>query len=196
MSGKPYIEYNVKVTGVEELANALKGVEKHIARNIATAINETKKKAVTLAARELGEIVPIPIKILKKLLSTKSKATENKTYARFSMMKGYPISLRYFNAKRAYGAVTYRRSKLDKGRMIALGAFIIRKGGKVYRRVGLERGPLKEVFGPSPGQFFSEGIEAKVLALIQDQLPLRVKEKIRVILLRQAGIIKPKKGMH
>ena len=193
MSG---INYNVKVTGVEELAKVFNGVEKLIARNIATAINATKKKAVTFASRELRQTLPVPARILKKTLATKSKATENKPYARLVMWTGYPSPLRYFGAAKTKKGVTYRRSKADKGRMIAKDAFIIRKGGKVYRRVGKERGPLVEVFGPSPGDAFAAaGLEQKVLAFVEKQLPLEIKERVRVALLRQAGIIKQRTGV-
>lgn len=183
------------MTGIEDLAKAFQGVEKLIARNLATAINATKKKAVTFASRELRKELPVPARVLKKILATKSKATENKPYARLVMWTGYPIPLRYFGAAKTKNGVTYRRSKADKGRMIAKDAFIIRKGGKVYRRVGPGRGPLIEVFGPSPGDAFAAaGLEAKVLAFIEAQLPKEIKERVRLALLRQAGIVKQRKG--
>ncbi len=190
------IDYSVKVTGIDELSAALKGIPKVVARNIATAINATKKKAVTFASRELRKELPVPARILKKVLATKSRATENKPYARLVMWTGYPIPLRYFGAAKTKNGVTYRRSKADKGRMIARDAFIIRKGGKVYRRVSRERGPLEEVFGASPGDAFqSAGLESKVLAFVEKQLPIEMKERVRVALLRQAGIIKQRKGV-
>jgi hypothetical protein len=188
--------YNIQVTGIEELAAALKGIESKLARNVATAINKTKKKAVTFASRELRKEIPVPSRVLKKLLTNKSSANPNKLYARFVVWSGHPIPLRYFAAKQTKAGVTYRRTKADKGRMIARDAFIIRKGGRVYKRVGKARGPLEQVFGPSPGQFFQPtNLEAKLQPFISKQLPLEMKERVRVALLRQSGIIKQRKGV-
>jgi hypothetical protein len=188
--------FQVDLRGMEEFAKLLKGSEKQINRNVATAINETKKKAVTFASRQLKTELPVPVRILKKTLETKSVARENKLYARMNMWGGYPISLRHFQAKMTKQGVTYRRSKSDKGRMISAGAFIIRKGGKVYRRAGKERGPLVEVFGPSPGDAIKVlALGPKVLGFIQEQLPLSVERRLRAIKLAQSGTIKLRKGM-
>ena len=194
MSG---ITYNVKVTGVKELAKALDGYMNGIDRNIATAINETKKKAVTLASTEVRKFIVVPAKIMKKTLSTKSKATDKKLNARLVMWTGYPIPLRHFDAKKTKKGVTYRIYKSGSRMLATKDYFMIRKKGKVYKRVGEERGPLVEVFGPSPGKAFKDGgVEQKVLAFIEKQLPLEIKERVRLAQLRQAGIIKSKKGMH
>jgi len=190
------IKYEVNTDAMTRFARVLGGAEKQIRRNVATAINDTKKKTVTNASRVLKAELPVPVRILKKTLSSKSAARENKLYARFSVWGGHPISLKHFKTRQTKVGVAYKPSKSSGGKSSVQSAFIIRKGGKVYRRAGKQRGPLVEQFGPSPADAIRvTGLEAKSVAFIRDQLPKSIERRLRAIELAKAGKIKLKTGM-
>jgi hypothetical protein len=187
----------VSQTGLTELTKALKGVERKISINLAAAINATAKKTTTYAARELKSHLTVPVGILKKALRAKSKASANRLQARIEVWEGYPIPLKYFRAKQTKkSGVTYKVDPKAGRKSIIRDAFIAKQyGNNVYKRVGKDRGPLEKLHGPSPGIAFKEaGLEDKVRRFAEAELPKQIDRRIRLALLREAGIVNQRKG--
>jgi hypothetical protein len=188
----------VSVGGLNELSQAVKNMKNGLRINLSTAIAKTAKKTTTFAARELKKTLPVPVRILKKAIRIKSRPTPNRLQATITVNQGYAIPLKYFGAKQLKnGAVTFRVSTAKGSpRRIDRQAFIVKQyGGNVYRRKGKERGPLEQLYGPSPSEaFIAAGLESKVRDFAQKQLPLEIKERIRLALLRNAGLVAKRKG--
>ena len=159
-------------------------------REVATAINATAKKVRFEASKELKKELKVPVKVLKKAIKTKSNATKDQLQAIIRLWKGYPIPLKYFGAKQQKrGGVTYRINPGHKVKSILRDAFVVKQyGGNVYRRVGEKRWPIKQVYGPSPGDAFeAAGIGPLAAKVAAEELPKQLTRRIRFLLLKQSG---------
>ena len=187
------INVGVDAGSIERLRSALGSMEKGLPREVATAINATAKKVRTEAARLLKKELNVPVKVLKKAIHNKSKATKENTRAVVGLFKGYPIPLKYFKPKQTKaGGVTYRidpKLKGKAGKSSLRDAFIINAyNGNVYRRKGKKRGPVEQQYGPSPGVAFEQaGIAQAARKTAADELPKQMERRIRFILLKNAG---------
>lgn len=182
---------------IKELREALKGVKAKLPREIATAVNATARTTRTAAARELRSDLSVPVRILKKSIAIKGKATKNNTSAVIRFWGGYPIPLKYFGAKQTKkSGVTFKISPRHNRRSVIRDAFIARQyGGNVYRRKGKPRGPLEKLHGPSPGESFEKaGVLNVALATAKKELPKQMKRRINLMLLRAAGTVPQRKG--
>ncbi len=178
-------------------------------REVATAINATAKKVRFEASKALKQELKVPVKVLKKAIKTKSNATKDQLQAIIRLWKGYPIPLKYYGAtevgkakkpKKAKGkktkakkqkavGVTYRINPGHKVKSILRDAFIVKQyGGNVYRRVGANRWPIKQVYGPSPGEAFeAAGIGALAAKVAASELPKQLQRRIRFLMRQTSG---------
>ena len=159
-------------------------------REVATAINATAKKVRFEASKALKQELKVPVKVLKKAIKTKSNATKDQLQAIIRLWKGYPIPLKYFGAKQQKrGGVTYRINPGHKVKSILRDAFIVKQyGGNVYRRVGANRWPIKQVYGPSPGEAFeAAGIGALAAKVAASELPKQLQRRIRFLMRQTSG---------
>lgn len=183
------INVGVDAGSIERLRAALGSMEKGLPREVATAINATAKKVRTEAARLLKRELNVPVKVLKKAIHNRRKATKDKTQAVVGLLKGYPIPLRYFKPKQTNQGVTYKIDPKLKAKSSIRDAFIVNSyNGNVYRRKGKQRGPLEQQVGPSPGVAFEQaGIAQAARKTAADELPKQMERRIRFILLKNAG---------
>lgn len=183
---------------IARMADALGDVASRLPRHIATAINRTSSKVRTHAARQLKTELTAPVKVLKKSIRIKSKANQSKLSATIGLFSGYPIPLKYFRASQTKrNGVTYKTNPKYKAKSRVTDAFINKTfyGGNVLRRVGKDRGPLKVVYGPSPGDAFERGgVAAKAMKVAETELPKQMERRIREVLLRNSGTINLRKG--
>lgn len=162
---------------------------------IAIGVNSTAKKARNESAKaikkELGS--KVPLKVIKSAVRAKAVASKSHLAAIVALEKGYPISLRYFNPrwskKQGVSVQMDRKVKGKAGRTSLPKAFLSKRlGGKVFERAGKSRLPIKEQFGPRPGEFMeAAGVKTMAVALIRKELPKRIQRRIRFLLLRQSG---------
>jgi hypothetical protein len=162
---------------------------------VAIGVNSTAKKARNESAkaikRELGP--KVPLKVVRSAVKAKAVASKSHLAAIVALREGYPISLRYFNPrqskKRGVSVQLNRKVKGAAGRTSLPNAFISsRLGGKVFERAGKSRLPIKEQFGPSPGQLSeAAGVKDMAVTLIRKELPKRIQRRIRFLLLKQSG---------
>ena len=191
------IAIEVSIPQIKELREAIQGVKTNINREIAAAVNATARKVRTQAARALKQELTVPVRILKKAITSKSKATKDRPTAIVRLWNGYPIPLKYFKAKQTKkSGVTYKINPKHGRRSIMRDAFIVTKyGGAVVKRVSKERGPLEVQYGPSPGTAFERGNVLKVArATAEAELPKEMKRRIRLVLLRAAGKLPQNRG--
>ena len=194
---------------IEALRQSLKGKANRLPREIATAINKTAKDVRIVVAREMRKELPSKIKMstLKKVIRSKSKATSDHLRATIQLNKGHPFPLRYFSPtavkgkkgtkKRAgtSGGVNVRlgRVKGKAGKTFLPNAFIVKQwGSNVFERInkgpGSGRGPLKQLFGPSPGDIWNQtGIVSLAWKTARQQLPLQIERRIRFLSLQSSG---------
>jgi hypothetical protein len=73
-------------------------------------------------------------------------------------------------------------------------AFIVTAfGSRVYRRKGKARGPIEQVYGPSPGTVFEKaGVIKAAEKIAREELPKQIDERIRVWNLRLEGKLRGK----
>jgi hypothetical protein len=195
---------------LESIRQSLGAKANRLSREVATAINATAKKVRFEASKALQKELKVPSKVLKKAIKTKSNATKDQLQAIIRLWKGYPIPLKYYGAtevgkpKKAKGkkkpkgsktkkpktvGVTYRINPGHKVKSILRDAFIVKQyGGNVYRRVGANRWPIKQVYGPSPGDAFeAAGIGALAAKVAASELPKQLGRRIRFLMLQTSG---------
>lgn len=175
---------------LDAIRQSLGDKARRLPREVATAINATAKKVRFEASKALKQELKVPVKVLKKAIKTKSNATKDQLQAIIRLWKGYPIPLKYFGAKQQKrGGVTYRINPGHKVKSILRDAFVVKQySGNVYRRVGEKRWPIKQVYGPSPGDAFeAAGIGPLAAKVAADELPKQLTRRIRFLLLKQSG---------
>ena len=179
---------------IEQIKGALGDLERRAPREIATALNATSKKVRIVSARALKKELNCPVKVLKKAIRQKGKANHENLTAVVGLFRGYPIPLKYFKPTQLKRGVTYKTRTGAKGKSVLRDAFIAPQyGGRVYRRKGKARGPLQQVYGPSPGDAFEKsGIEQLATKTAQEELPKEMDRRIRFLLLKASGTIKGK----
>lgn len=178
------------IAGIRKVLNDLGA---NINKELAVAVNKTTKQASTTAARRLKQVMPVPVKILKKAVFSRNKATASSPRSGVNLYGGYPIPLKYFGARAMKkGGVSYRQSGPDKGRGHLAQAFIPpnRYNKNVYQRQGNTRGPLVQQKGPSPGDYASVGVRDAALATAREKLPVQVQARIRFLTLKARGQLK------
>ena len=175
---------------LDAIRQSLGDKARRLPREVATAINATSKKVRFEASKALKQELKVPVKVLKKAIKTKSNATTDQLQAIIRLWKGHPIPLKYFGARQQKrGGVTYRINPGHKVKSILRDAFIIKQfGGNVFRRVGPSRWPVKQVYGPSPGDAFeAAGIGPLAAKVAAEELPKQLQRRIRFLLLKQSG---------
>ena len=183
------IKVSIDQASLKSLQDALKDKASRLPRELATAINATAKKVRIEASRLLKKELNVPSKVLKKAIQTKSKATAKDTKAIVGLWAGHPIPLKYFKPTQLKRGVTYKIDPKLKGKSVLRDAFIITSfGGRVYRRKGKERGPLDQVYGPSPGTVFEKaGVTEAAQKIARDELPKQIARRIKFLSLQSSG---------
>jgi len=183
----------------KKLTDTLKTIQDGIPNAIAWGINSTSKKTRTEAARELKKEMGryVPLKAAKSLIRARNVAKSAKLQATITLEKGHELSLKYFKPKQTAAGVQVQLNRAIKGKagrtQIAHAFVAMRLGKKVFLRVGKSRLPIKEQFGPGPGDLIeSLGLKEKSVALIKVELPKRIQRKIRFVTLKASGGLRGK----
>lgn len=166
---------------------------------IAIGVNSTAKKARKESAKAIKkELGPkVPLKVVRSAIRAKGVASKSHLAAIVALERGFPISLRYFSPVPTKTGVRVRLNRKVKGKagntFIPHAFIVARLGGKVFLRAGKSRLPIKEQFGPSPGEFMeAAGVKPMAIALIRKELPKRIQRRIRFLLLKQSGGLRGK----
>lgn len=187
------MQVTVDKSSMDAIRKILTDLGANITKELAVAVNKTTKQVSTTAARKLKSVIPVPVKILKKAVFARKRATAKKPRSTVILYGGYPIPLKYFGARSIKkGGVSYKQSGPDKGRGHLPNAFIPKKmyRGNVYQRQGKPRGPLAQQKGPAPGDYADAGVKDAALATATERFPMQIQARIRFLTLKARGQLK------
>lgn len=185
---------------IAELEKSLGAKKKRLPVEIKIAVNATARKAVGLISKNVRAELNVKAKYIKdkRLIDVRPKATESTLTARVTLKKSARIPLREFGARQTKRGVSYRISK-TQGRSIASGAFQgprpgvinIKWRGRVFKRVGKNRLPITQLYGPSPwGVFVKKSMREPVVFDTEKELQKQLDRRIRKNVLQSQGVIK------
>lgn len=174
-------------------------------QNIATAINKTQTRGVSIAAKKITEELAAPQKVVKEQLRKGDKANKRKLQTSIRIVANVKgsrsgrLALNKFSTKpkQNKAGVRYRVSK-TKGSKVIPGAFQgptpdVRKASwknNVFRRVGKQRLPIVKLFGPSPwGVYVKNNYGRKTRKEIRKELRKQINERLRYLRLKNQGVI-------
>lgn len=143
-----------------------------VAKATPRAVNRLAKQANTAASKKARTKFNVPAKILKSGVRV-IKATPGKDYATIQVRQK-AIGLTSYGAKQGKRGVTVKIIK-KKGRQKVKGAFVAvpsqgphpgRQG--VFKRLGLDRYPVRRLFGPSVRDIFARpGVQRVIKRYVQ-----------------------------
>jgi hypothetical protein len=188
----------------------------NVRKQVAIAVNDTVSKCKFEASKELGKILPVPAKILKKTVGQSRRANERRLEAVMILREGYEFPLKFFRPRKSKkGVLTItldKRIKGKKGRTTLPGAFFVQKkegepmfAGNVFQRMGPKqtmtkgrykdkiRQPIEKMFGPGPGQAFKDAdIANLVVAVGKRELQKQILERVRYLTEKANGNLRGK----
>lgn len=212
-------EIKVNPKQLRDLRKVSDDVRRKAPRHLRAAINKVAATVRTEVAQRLGKVMNIknnypPKKIaktktLKKTIKMNSKASNSNLVARLGFHGGYNFPLKYFDAKpykRKKGSgvqVTYSKPRGSKRHTQLLQAsdkpdvltyfMLPARSHHIYSRVGKEARPIRRLYGPKPGDYFSEINAVQVgKRVAEERLPIEIERRIRALMLESQGIIKLK----
>jgi hypothetical protein len=179
----------------QSLASVKKVIESlgaSIRKELNIAVSETTRQVRIKASRKLKEVIPVPVKVLKKAIAVSKKSDVSNLTSEILMIEGYPIPLKYFGAKQTKKGVTHKNAGVEKSRGLLPNAFVVNRfRGNVYQRTTKQRGPLAQQKGPAPSEYYkSAGVTDLALDTARDQLPKQINERIRFLTLKAQGQLK------
>lgn len=210
------INITVDQKSIAEMKRNLGVLGDHLPRHLATAVNRVGKTVRVEVAQQLNPLINLklhsknkanskPIKksvTLKKTIKQKNRATPDKPSIVIGLWEGYPFPLKYFEAKpytktrkkkKLYVGVQYKTDMGGGWTTVSDGFIAPRFNGHVYKRANENRGPLVQLKGKKPGDFFREGnIDSIATAKAKERLPIEVNRRLREIILAASGQIKLK----
>jgi hypothetical protein len=186
------MKVNIDSQSLASVRKTIESLGANIKRELNIAVSETTRQVKIKASRKLREVIPVPVKVLKKAIAVTRKSKVADLTSEIVMIQGYPIPLRYFGARQTKTGVTYKQSGPDKGRGKIPGAFMLHGYfPTVYKRTTKKRFPLEPQKGPAPGDYYqSAGVTDLALDTAREELPKQITERIRVLTLKAKGELK------
>lgn len=184
----------VDTAKLKELERLVNGAEKKFKKEMAIAINDTRKKVNSLAAKVITDELFTPQKNVKDVFAFQ-KATDTQLAATITIKKSKRLGLRHFGAKQNKKGVNYKISK-TKGRKFIAGAFQgpnpkarkISWKGNVFKREAKTRLPIYQKKGPTPrGVYLKSDKDPMIRKQGLDELNKQIERRIRLLKLRAEG---------
>jgi hypothetical protein len=191
------MQVKVKQASIDQVKRMLIQLGANVRKEIAVVINKTAKAVKIPASRELGKILPVPSKTLKKTIGQSRRANDKRLEAVVILREGYAFPLRFFKPKQQATGIQVQMDKRIKGkagRSTIAGAFVVKRyKSNIYKRKTKLRQSLERLLGPTPGQAFKDAnIAALVEKTAREQLPKQLNDRIRYLLVRARGQLKGK----
>lgn len=170
------------------LKNAIQDTGRSLRKELLIAVRSTAKKTQADIARKLSKDLNLKQKVVKKAVRVSSDASVLDLTAEVEVKKDKRFNLTSFGAKQNKQGVTYKTLK-SGAKKTAKGAFQIdRWGGRTFKRVGKERGPLQNLRGPSPwGRFVVGKLIGPTAEQTEVELKKQIDRRIRFIVLKSSG---------
>ena len=190
------MKVTINPIALESMKKVIGNLTTSISKELAIAVNLTAKQTRIQTARALKKELNVPVKILKKAVSTRSKATAKKTKAIIGLHGGYPIPLKHFKPRVTRAGVVAKINSRLKTKTVLPNAFMPQRyNGSVVERLGKPRTPLKTQYGPSPGTAFKEaGVKDLAVAVAEATLPKEIQRRIRFLILKANGGLRGKQA--
>ena len=184
----------VDTAKLEELRKIVGGGEKQLKKNLGIAVNETRKKINSLAAKVITTELNTAQKNVRDVFQVQ-KATATDPTAKITIKRTKRLGLRHFGANQNKKGVNYKISK-TKGRKFIAGAFQgpnpkakkISWQGNVFKREGKPRLPIFHKRGPTPrGVYLKSDKDPMIRKQGLDELNKQIERRIRLLKLRAEG---------
>lgn len=170
------IEIKIDTKELERIENMLSSIPKGMEKATSAAINRTLQSTRTSASRKVRERYDIKANLIKESVSL-TRATQSNPYGAM-ISRGSPIPLIKFKVNPSKPNPRRRKpifASVKKSGGNINGVFIAEMKNEhigVYERVGLQRLPIRQLYGPSAPQMIGEetiiqelGEEAKEVML-------------------------------
>ena len=186
----------VDTAKLKELERLVNGAEKKFKKEMAIAINDTRKKVNSLAAKVITDELFTAQKNVRDVFAFQ-KATDTQLAATITIKKTKRLGLRHFGAKQNKKGVSYKISK-TKGRRFIASAFRgpmpdrIKESwkGNVFKREGKARLPIFHKRGPTPrGVYLKSDKDPMIRKQGLDELNKQIDRRIRFLKLKAEGKI-------
>lgn len=174
-------------TDIKQLERQLRDIErKKLPKAIARALTKTAQNVRVEASREIRKVRPLKASTVKQAMSVQ-RATPSNLVSSVTA-SGKPIPAREYKAtqtKRGVKVTVTKGNRKFIGPQGRRGFMVDKFGRHVFQRVGVNRLPIKKIFGPSiPGTFLRKNILAAMRKVIGTNFPKRLAEEVRFALRR------------
>ena len=172
------------------LKAAIENTGRSLRKELLIAVRSTAKKSEALIAKRLSKDLNLKQKVVKRAVRISATPSIMDLSATVEVRKDKRFNLTSFGAKENKQGVAYQTLK-GGARKTAKGAFQIdRWGGRTFKRVGKQRGPLRNLRGPSPwGRFVVGGLMGPSAEETEAELKKQIDRRIRFIRLKSSGDI-------
>jgi hypothetical protein len=191
------IAIEISAPQLARLTKAVGDARKSLPKEISAAINATSKKTRLDIGRDIRKQVNIKKPAVDSVLKLVKQSTAQTLSAQVSLNKSKRLALREFGAKQNKAGVSHKINKQGK-RGTVPGAFQGPKPGvmkaswrgRVFKRVGKERLPIVQLFGPSPwGVFTKRKMAPDQRKAIEAELAKQIERRINLNVLRANGLV-------
>lgn len=186
----PLVEIQIDQQKLNEVKRALARIPNGLPKAVSRSINKTLQSAKTQAVRAFNKKIGVKQKDYRKKIIL-DRASYTRWWGKLKFYGGKRIPLINFSTRQIKGGVSYKIEK-DGSRKTAAGAFIqtMPKSGQdgVFKRLGVARLPIIELFGPSIGSIFRnapetiKGLEADAAKNLIKNIDYQIE-----VLLKRAG---------
>jgi len=175
----------------------IKGLNKFerqfVPQAMSRSLNEVGRKVNTKVRRSVADDTGLKVRDLGREFITQSRSRRNRLRYIITYLKG-AVPLKAFNPSQGKQGVTVRGAWGET--QMYPGAFIVDKLGRhVFKRTSKQRLPIRKMYGPIPSrEAASEKNQRLVQAIIDKELPDKMRKNLEFFIKRALGSIKPLRG--
>jgi len=178
-------------SNTQEIIKGLNRFEKQfvpVAMN--RSLNEVGRTVNKKVRRSVADDTGLKVRELGSDFIRQSRSRRNKLRYIITYLKG-AVPLKAFNPSQGKKGVTVRGAWGET--QMYPGAFIVDKLGRhVFKRKGPQRLPIKKMYGPIPArEAASEKNQRLVQAIVDKELPVKMRKNLEFYIKRALGSIKP-----
>jgi hypothetical protein len=191
------IAIQIAAPQLARLTKAVGDAKKSLPKEISAAINATSTKTRLDIGRDIRKQVNIKKPAVDSVLKLVKQSTAQTLSAQVSLNRSKRLALREFGARQNKAGVSYKINRQGK-RGTVQGAFqgprpgVMKASwrGRVFKRVGKERLPIVQLFGPSPwGVFMKKKMAPDQRKAIEAELAKQIERRINLNVLRANGLV-------
>ena len=176
---------------IARMKKAIEDTGRSLRKELVIATNATAKKTQANIAKQLATTLNLKQKTAKRGVKITRTASGEDISATVEVNKDKRFNLTAFNGTKQTPLGVQYKTMRKKNRKIAKGSFeVARWGGRTFKRVGKERGPIRNLRGPSQWGVFVVGkMMQPTVAETEAELKKQIDRRIRFIGLKASGAI-------